>query len=878
MKSKLVILSLLGMTLAADAAKIVWVSDNGDERATVDGNSVDGAFHAAVSAGTPYVDQGFVDLLIAAGHEVTRYNPDPQGFQDSAADIPLLNGFDLIILGSALNSGPFNLNARSPRWNTLISKPMIVTKSTLIRRDRMGWLLDNKEYDCAANTSTAATGKLTLVAPANPIFAGIATTTVGADKVMTNFCNVIVPAPEYNRGTSVQFFSLAISGTDQGIANAMEPGGTLLASIHFNPMDPGVNIPAGQAPAADPIQVAEGYAVAEWPAGTTVRTTQAADTLAGYRLFFGCGTRDASGAANSAPNPQAGALDLSADGQQIFRNAVVHALGQPTLPNHWTNASSDSSWNDVSENWNLPAVWAGGDAFFGATGAGTVNITAPVTAHHVEVTGAEYNFVSADPLNELTLAGTNPGITANAKVSMAATLSGTDGLTVQGTSTLTLEAANTYTGGTFVKGGTLVLRAPTTGNNSSPYAVDGIDALDTGATVRFFNDIDLTVPETPANVRVPNGQIYRNSRLVLTGGTYDLAGDDNQNQMPAPSGTGRITNSSPYARAVLKMGAPGGSVATFSGIISDGGPLIESVVSGKQGYRMDIDLAMMGDDAATFVIAGVNTYTGFTRIGSGKLTFTGNGRWGVPTSTGVALTSSPNGTVICNGNSSQLRVDFNGTSQTAGGLSGNGGVFANNAEGTLSTLTVGAANISNSVWPTGGSGQNGKITDNTTGNGGITALTKTGTGTIGLPTAQNDYSGPTLINDGILEFTATGAPSPNSDHQINSPGQLRLGYEGTKNVNGLFINGVKQPAGEYSAITHPDFITGDGTITVAQVHPTYPSALTITRAGNNPVLSWTGVGLLQASTDLDTWTGLPSVSPYVVNSAALPRVYYRIKQ
>ena len=334
------ILSLLGMSLAADAANILWVSDNGAERQTVDGNTVDGIFHPAVSGGTPYVDQGFVDLLQSAGHQVTRYNPDPQGFQDSQADIPAINSYDLIILGSALNSGPFNLAARGPYWNTAITKPMIITKSTLIKADRMGYLQGtpaNKEYDCGADASTTSSGKLTINSPDNPIFCGITHTNVGASEVMDNFSIIRVPAPLNNRGTSIQFYSLFINAVDQGISNSPEPGGSVLASIDFNPLNPGVNIPAGQAPAVDPTYQATGYAIAEWPAGTVVRSTQVGgETIASYRLLFACGTRDASGSVNVAPNPQAGALDLTPDGRKMFINAVGRALSQPlALSSTW---------------------------------------------------------------------------------------------------------------------------------------------------------------------------------------------------------------------------------------------------------------------------------------------------------------------------------------------------------------------------------------------------------------------------------------------------------------------------------------------------------------------------------------------------------------
>jgi autotransporter-associated beta strand protein len=298
----------------------------------------------------------------------------------------------------------------------------------------------------------------------------------------------------------------------------------------------------------------------------------------------------------------------------------------------------------------------------------------------------------------------------------------------------------------------------------------------------------------------------------------------------------------------------------------------------KQGYRMDLDLQGMPDDSAVFVLDNVNTYSGFTRIGGGRLSFTSKGKWGAIVMTGDANTSTPNGSVICNGSTGSLRVDFNGTSQVTGGLSGNGGVFANNLAGTCSVLTVGAGNISNSVWPTGGSGQNGKITDNTTGTGGMVALTKIGTGTIGFPTAQNNYSGPTTINNGVLEFTATGAPSANSDHQINSPGMLKLSYSGTKNVNSLFINGSQLPAGTYDATSHPAFITGSGTITVVQVHPpTVPALITITRAGGSSTITWNGCGLLQSSTDLTNWTDLSdAVSPHVSPDSGL-RKFWRLR-
>lgn len=355
---------------------ILWVSDNGFKGTEVGSDGVvRGAFYPAASQdGIPFVDQEFVDMLTALGHTVTRFNPNPQTM--SIDDVSLINQHDLIILGTALNSGPFNLNARGPKWNTMVTKPMIVTKSTLIRRDRMGYILDNKEFDCAADSSVTASGKLTLLEPQHPIFAGIATTTVAGAQVMNNHAIVRVANPINNRGVSVQYFKLLIDGVDQGIANGVEPGGRVLATIDFNPMNPGVNIPAGELPAPDGSYQATGYAIAEWPAGTTVRTTQVADeTLAGYRLLFACGTRDASGSVTAAPHPEAGALDLTEDGKKMFLNAVNHALkqGPPSI--------LASAWGE----WDYKQYLYGGEGNLTLSKQTASSFTALVKVNDVDV-------------------------------------------------------------------------------------------------------------------------------------------------------------------------------------------------------------------------------------------------------------------------------------------------------------------------------------------------------------------------------------------------------------------------------------------------------------------------------------------------------------
>ncbi len=877
--SLLALSACLGMASRSHAVSILWVSDNGLKGTVVGSDGVTrGAFYPAVSTnGTPFVDQGFVDLLISAGHTVTRYNPNPTTM--SIDDVPVINNFDLVIGGAALNSGPFNLNARGPKWNTLIKAPMIYTKSTLVRRDRAGFLLDNKEYDCAADASVTASGKLTLLNPSHPIFQGIARTTVGGVEVMDNHSVVRVANPPNNRGASVQYFRLLIDGVDQGISNDVEPGGVVLATIDFNPMDPGVNIPAGQAPAPNGSYVATGYAIVEWPEGTVVRSTQAAgETIAGFRLLFACGTRDASGSVTAAPNPQAGALDLSADGQAMFLKAVNYAAAKYTR-NTWKNTTSDFAWN--SPNWTEPTIWADdAHALFTEVGAGTVTLSVPVSASKLEFSAPGYSVVGAG--NVLTLTGDAAGaaLTANAPASIAASIAGDTRVTVMGSSVLTLEgdattgAANTFTGGTYVRSGTLVLKAVGVATSGSSYAVGNIEAIDPGATVKIG-----TVNDGAVNTRPADGQVLRTAtsgRLNLTGGVFDNNGDDNGLQYPPPEGFGTILNSSVYKRAVLKIQRADGGVYLFNGQITDGGP--NATTSQGVAHQQNVD---MNGGNYTLILGGSNSFTGFIRLNSGSgntIILTNNGTLGYP-----PTNNAPARHILMNSG----KIDLNGTSQKVGYVfTGNdaNSQIVNTAFGTVSTLTV-CFNSTNLVPFNGAATPRGirsALLDDPE-NGGTLALTKEGIAIQpignypgdGTP-AQNNYHGDTTVNDGILQVLSINAVSPNSVYRLNTTkGVLQLDYDGSAPVKGLVIDGVEYPNGAYGAGTGP--IQGSGALEVTgSTSPLLVRAV----AGGYQIL-WNGAAL-ESTSDLNQagggWQPVTGAqSPHFVPAPAEAHRFFRVR-
>jgi hypothetical protein len=217
-------------------------------------------------------DKGFVDLLTGAGHAVARVD-GPSTLGD--ADITQLNAADLVIVGRANGSGQFQDN-NGVIWNSQITAPVIAMSAYIVRDNRMKWVAGNDLPD-------SGPAKLRAENPAHPVFAGVALD--GTNMMMDDY-NVMI-----DRGTSTN--------------TNLPVGGTVIA---WNP-----TVSTGDV---------EGVAIAEWPAGAAIGGGQ---SLAGFRMLFNAGSREADGASV----PDAGVLDLTAAGQQLFLNAVDYTLAVP---------------------------------------------------------------------------------------------------------------------------------------------------------------------------------------------------------------------------------------------------------------------------------------------------------------------------------------------------------------------------------------------------------------------------------------------------------------------------------------------------------------------------------------------------------------------
>ena len=290
--------------------------------------------------------------------------------------------------------------------------------------------------------------------------------------------------------------------------------------------------------------------------------------------------------------------------------------------------------------------------------------------------------------NELVLNAANAGITVNARIHNNG--SNASALTVVGSGGVTLNAANTYTGGTSVNQGTVLI-----GNNSS-FGTGGV-RIANGATVSNsttlsglgntvtgsgaftaatgqatitgnWTGFSGTVTSVPAADMVFNGGFSSSVATTTSANAayvnnYNL---NNTNGMIVQNQTGGTVTYKfgSYASAALSNLRNAGS-ATGSVIFEIGNLNTDTVVAGGIG-------------------GGAQT-TSLTKVGSGKLTLAGT-----CTYSGATLVSS--GTLLVNGSLGNTAVSVTGgTLGGSGAIAGTVAVSASLSPGTsIESLATGA--------------------------------------------------------------------------------------------------------------------------------------------------------------------------------------------
>jgi autotransporter-associated beta strand protein len=427
--------------------------------------------------------------------------------------------------------------------------------------------------------------------------------------------------------------------------------------------------------------------------------------------------------------------------------------------------------------------------------------------------------------------GTGSGIVNNANtgqfISIANDLGGTGvQITQSGNSTMELLGLNTFTGGTVISAGTLLL-GPFVGNplgdQNNTTTISG-GTLDLGQIVRGA-DIPVQAALNQSGGTVKNGIFIVNNTYQLTGGTLAASG-------------------AVFATVLFDMQS-----GTVNGQLMGSAPLQKS-------------------SAGTVTLAGVNGYTGGTVILGGTLALTGAGTLGATT----------NATAISGGT-----LDLGTTTQTQALLSQSGGTVQNGTMnvgtyqltgGTLASTALVSASTTFDM-------QAGTVNGVLAGTG---QLQKSTAGTVTL-SAANSYTGGTVISGGTLALTGAGTLGATTNATAISGGTLDLGtstqtqaslgqsggtvQNGTMNVGSyLLAGGTLASTAFVSASTTFDMQAGTVNGVLAgpgQLQKSTAGAATLT--GTN---SYTGATLISGGTLALTGTGSIANSSQVnlTNAAA----------
>lgn len=383
------------------------------------------------------------------------------------------------------------------------------------------------------------------------------------------------------------------------------------------------------------------------------------------------------------------------------------------------------------------------------------------------------------------------------------------GLTKKGSGTLTLTGINTYTGGTFVKDGTLALGA-------------GNDRLPTGTVV--------TLGDASANT---SGIVKLDGRSQMVAGLA-TAGSGTNNRIV----NGNLTS------AILTVNTATGATSTFSGSLGGSG-------------TNENNLSLTKSGAGSLVLTGENTYAGVTTVSSGTLQFANV----VSLYGGNTANWATSNIIVSSG--ATLAFNVGGAGEFAAGDIDTLKSLGNASGGFLSGSSLGL----DTSHANGGEFIYSSSIGNTNSGANVLGVTKLGSNTLTL-NAANTYTGPTVISGGTLKAGAGSGASAFGNNSVVTLGNVAgvvLDLNGYNQSIGSLVGGgttggkvqlngaTLTTGGNNANATFAGVIEGAGGLTKAGTgiqtlsgSNTY-TGLTSVNAGNilvanNDALGATGVG------------------------------------
>lgn len=511
----------------------------------------------------------------------------------------------------------------------------------------------------------------------------------------------------------------------------------------------------------------------------------------------------------------------------------------------WTGGGADNNWTNAA-NWGGTAPVAGDELIFtGSTRLNPYNdFPNATTFGSIQINAGSGDFVLSG--NSLVLASG----------AFAVQYLGTSGtVTIQNAITLAVGNAsiNTAAGGTLVFNGNIglgTLNLTITGNgnvnvNGSLSGSGRVIVNTSNTCITTFYGTNLNsgpVDIQGGTLRLANTSALGASSLVTvyTGASLDLNGQNYATALPlilngsGIANGGALQNSSTTAAVYAGLISLGSSASIVAGggsidIANTGtitGMSANLTIGGAAGgfLRSNVGTGngsgLTKQDAGTWLLFGISTYTGPTIISAGILQLNRE------------LALAPTTDLTVNGT-----LDMRGYNLEVGSLSGSGTIDKLSGNGNY-TLTVGRNNTNSTF-----SG----IMKNSTGSLG---LTKMGTAILTL-SGLNTYSGPTLVSVGTLRVGVSNAIPATSECTVN----------GT-----LDLNGISTSLGSLAGTGTVTNSSGSGTITLTvgglNTNTTFSGA--IQNASQTVALTKTGTGTLTLS-GANTFIGSATVSAGSLN-------------
>ncbi|UCD49139.1 MAG: fasciclin domain-containing protein [Phycisphaerales bacterium] len=302
---------VLGFCLSPtlQAANIVWVSQAYD-------NNGDGVLD----------DQGWVDLLVAEGYEVD-YQPD-NWLELDADKIATLNAADLVIVSRASGSGSYDDGDEPTQWNA-VTTPLLLKNLYITRSSRWRWVDSTSITNLVGVTSE-------VLDTTHPIFEGVPLSPPAVDPNAPIDPNA--PEPVAN----------LVLITDPNVGTGQ--------TSHIGSLDMGNGVALAQALGESAM------AIAEWDKGVEYYPGSG-QFAGGPRMLFAAGTQETSGTTQ-------GELNLTAEGLQIFLNAVDYMISIPyryasaPIP---ANGASDLLRDEIVLGWTAGVSSSTRDVYLGTS-------------------------------------------------------------------------------------------------------------------------------------------------------------------------------------------------------------------------------------------------------------------------------------------------------------------------------------------------------------------------------------------------------------------------------------------------------------------------------------------------------------------------------